>query len=325
MRLLVLGGTRLIGHHLVQMAIARGDEVTLLNRGQSAPGAFPGVEQVARDRADGLGPLAEREWDAVIDNSGYVADWVRRSASQAKARHYVYVSSAAVYQPSLPPGSGEDAPTLEPDFGGGDYMGERYGAMKRACELAALESFPGATVARAGFIAGPHDYTDRLGYWIRRVGAGGEVLAPGGPEIPATVIDARDLAAWLLRAADERIAGAFNAVGNPTTFGGMLETIRVMTGSDVRFTWAARDFLQERGIEPWGSDLPLWEDPEETNLNTLSNRRALAAGLALRPLADTVRDVAAWEGTHHPTGHVSGVSREREAELLAEWRARGPS
>lgn len=325
MRLLVLGGTRFIGRHLVRMALERGDQVTLFNRGETDPEAHPGVEQVRGDRADGLGDLGRRTWDAVIDTSGYVADRVRRSVEEtAGAGHYVFVSTISVY-PQVPrAGMGEEVPLSEPDWEGGEVTGERYGPMKVACEMAVRERRPEATIVRPGMVIGPQDYTDRFTYWVRRASQGGEVLAPGRPEQPVQAIDARDLAAWMLRATTERIAGTFNAVGpdRPTTFGEMLETARAATRSDARFTWVSDDFLREHGQEPESDDLPFWQIPEEEAFFALSNRRAVEAGLTLRPLAETARDVAAWEGAYHPGKRVAGLSPEREAELLAAWHAR---
>ncbi len=325
MRLLVLGGTRVIGRHLVGMALERGDQVTLFNRGETDPEAHPGVEQVRGDRAEGLGELGRRTWDAVIDTSGYAADWLRRSVEEtADAGHYVFVSTISVY-PEVPrAGMGEEVPLYEPDWEGGEVTGERYGPMKVACEMTVRELRPEATIVRPGMVIGPWDYTDRFTYWVRRASQGGEVLAPGDPGRPVQGIDARDLAAWMLRAATERIAGTFHAVGpdRPTTFAEMLETARAATGSDARFTWVADDFLRAHGHEPESEDLPFWLSPEETGFFTLSNRRIVEAGLTPRPLAETARDVAAWEGAYHPGKRVAGLSREREAELLAAWHAR---
>jgi 2'-hydroxyisoflavone reductase len=327
MRLLVLGGTRFIGRHLVEMALERGDQVTLFNRGKTDPDAHPGVEQAHGDRADGVGALGRRSWDAVIDISCYVADWARRSVEEtADAGHYVFVSTVSVYSKATHAGMDEDGPVFAPDWEGGEVTAERYGPMKVASEMAVRERRPGATIIRPGIVTGPGDYMDRFTYWVRRVSQGGEVLAPGEPGRPLQMIDARDLAAWMLRAATERIAGTFNAVGpeRPATFGEMLETVRAATNSDARFTWVSDDFLREHGYVAGPDDLPLWLDVvEEEHFFSMSNRRAVEAGLNLRSLAETARDVAAWEGTYQdPRPRPAGITREREAELLAAWHAR---
>ncbi|MBW3570677.1 MAG: epimerase [Gemmatimonadetes bacterium] len=321
MRLLVLGGTRFIGRHVVEAALARGDQVVLFNRGRTAPGVFPGVEEVAGDRAEGLGPLGGRRFDAVIDLSGMVPEWVRHSVQAAGDAHYVFVSTASVYRTVPRAGMEEDAPPLHfPDWQSTNPDGAAYGAMKVACEVAVP---PGGTIVRPGMVIGPGDHTERFAYWVRRVAAGGEVLAPGAPGRPVQGIDARDLAAFLLHAAGERLAGTFHAVGSPTTFGGMLELLRADAGSDARFTWTDDAFLRAHGLEPWGDELPFWTAPEDAGFFALSARRAVAAGLRLRPMAETARDTAAWEPTRDPQARTGGLAPAREAELLAAWHARG--
>jgi 2'-hydroxyisoflavone reductase len=324
MRLLVLGGTRFIGRHLVELALARGCEVALFNRGRTDPGAFPDVEHIRGDRAEGLGAAGTRRFDAVIDISGQVADWVRRSvqATAATAGHYVFVSATAVYRTVPVAGMDEDGPPLHyPDWTSTNIHGPAYGSMKVACEVAVP---PQATVVRPGMVIGPHDYTDRFPSWVRRLAGGGEVLAPGDPGRPVQVIDARDLAAFLLHAAAERLAGTYHAVGpeRPVTLGEMLETTRAAIGSDARITWADDGFLRERGLEPWGEELPFWVDAGDAPVFALSNRRAVQAGLRLRALADTARDTAAWEPARRPGARTCGLSPHREADLLGQWHAR---
>src|SRR5918997_352205 len=81
MRLLILGGTLFLGRHLAQQALARGHELTLFNRGRTAPELFPEAEQLRGDRDGDLIALRGREWDAVIDTSGSDSRVVRASAT----------------------------------------------------------------------------------------------------------------------------------------------------------------------------------------------------------------------------------------------------
>lgn len=324
MRLLVLGGTRFVGRYLVEAALAAGHEVTLFNRGRTDPGAFPRAEHVRGDRAEGLGALAGRPFDAVVDLSGMVGDWVGRAADAADAAgaHYVFVSTLSVYRAVPRAGMDEDGPPLHlPDWGSDGFEGAAYGPMKVACELSLP---PEATVVRPGLVVGPGDPTDRFAAWVRRVAAGGEVLAPGDPARPVQAIDARDLAGFLLLAAGARLEGTFHAVGpdRPTTFGAMLETLREATGSSARFTWADDAFLRAHGLAPWDEELPFWVDAPSAGIFALSARRALEAGLRLRPLAETARDTAAWEPGRPAAERAGGLSPAREAELLRAWHAR---
>ncbi len=336
MKLLVLGGTLFLGRATVDAALAAGHEVTLLHRGRTNPGLFPQVRHVLADRDGGLAALDGDAWDAVVDTTGYVPRVVRESATRLKgrARRYVFVSSVSAYAEPMEVGADETAPlaTLA-DPEAEALTGETYGGLKAACERALAEAFgAGTIVVRPGLIVGPHDPTDRFGYWPRRVAAGGEVLAPGRPAAPAQVIDVRDLGAWMVRLAEKGADGVYNAVGPgaPLPFGMLLELCRRVSGSDARFTWVDEAFLLERGVQPW-VELPLWVERKDEALHTLSNARALDAGLELRPLADTIRDTLAFEREWPPETRprkaglamAGPIRADREAELLAAWHAPG--
>lgn len=326
MNLLILGGTRFVGRHLTEAALARDHEVTLFNRGQSNPDLFPNVEQLHGDRDGDLAALEGRTWDVVIDTCGYVPRVVRQSAELLAdaVERYIFISSISVYadpaQPALHEGSALgtlDDPTVE------KVTNESYGPLKVLCEQAAEEAMPGRVLQiRPGLIVGPHDPTDRFTYWVWRVAQGGEVLAPADPAQPTQFIDARDLAAWTVHMAEQRATGIFNATGPADTlsFGDFLATCRDALGTDAQFTWVSEEFLREQGVAPW-SDLPLWVPREAPGLLRVDIARALGAGLHFHPLAATVRDTYAWAQTRDAAPHRAGISREREAELLAAWHA----
>jgi 2'-hydroxyisoflavone reductase len=323
--LLILGGTRFLGRHLARAALERGDRVTLFNRGVSGPGLFPEVEALRGDRGGDLSALRGRRWDAAIDTSGYLPREVRASAGllAGTVGHYTFVSSISVYENFSRWGLDEDAPVLappnpepeEPDW-------ERYGESKVGCERAAEAAMPGRTlVIRPGMIVGPHDYTNRFPYWCRRVAEGGEILAPGDPDRPVQLIDGRDLAGWMLRMAEERRTGVFNATGpaHEITMGGMLERIREATGSDARFVWASEEWLLGAGVKPW-EELPLWVPEEMAGILSVSVYGAVGAGLAFRPLTRTVRDTLEGDAGGPSAELAAGMTRGREGELLRAWR-----
>src|SRR2546423_4710557 len=333
MKLLVLGGTKFLGRHLVEAALARGDEVTLFNRGQHNPEIFPEVEKLRGDRDGGLDALRGRRWDAVVDTSGYVPRVVRASAEflAGAVGLYVFVSSVSVYADfSRPTDEGSPTATLE-DESVEEVTGATYGALKALCERAAEGAMQGRVMnVRAGLIVGPHDPTVRFSYWTTRVARGGEVLAPAPPEREIQFIDARDLSEWILRMADERRAGVFNACGPDykLTMRRFLEECREASRSDASFTWASEEFLIEKGVEAW-SELPLWiPESSETHRYFLSANceRAFAAGLTFRTLSQTIRDTLACQSSGEPAPLKDGVPMqdqtlkpERERELLKEY------
>lgn len=331
MRLLILGGTIFLGRHLVATALARGHAVTLFNRGQHNPDLFPDVAKVRGDRTVSLDALADGRWDAVIDTSGYVPRVVRLAATTLADRvdHYTFISSLSVYADPSRPGVDETAPVGRIDDPTTEEItGESYGPLKALCEQAAEAALPGrALIIRPGLIVGPYDPTDRFTYWPRRVAHGGAVLAPGRPGYATQIIDARDLAEWTLDMVEARRVGVYNATGpaTPLTLGEVLDTSRAVSGSDATFTWLDEAFLLAHGAQPW-TELPLWvpeSDPQLAGFNKFSIDRALAAGLTFRPLADTVAATLAWDAARPTdTPPRAGLTREREAELLAAWRAR---
>ena len=199
--------------------------------------------------------------------------------------------------------------------------GENYGGLKVGCEDVVREVFAGAyTNVRAGLIVGPHDPTGRFTYWPVRVARGGEVLAPGDPERIVQFVDARDLGAWLVHAAEQRVVGDFNATGEPRlTMGGLLETCRAVSGSDAELVWMTDEFLLGEGVGTW-MELPLWLEPAEAGFLQADVSRAVAAGLRFRPLAETVADTLAWARDGGAPGALAsghGDRRRRHARPSA--------
>jgi nucleoside-diphosphate-sugar epimerase len=328
MRLLVLGGTHHVGRAVVETALARGDEVTTLTRGVSGPPA-PGALALHADRTDPAAlraALADGTWDAVIDTWSYAPRVVLDSARllAGRAGHYGYVSSRSVYQWPIPPGVDEGAAVVDADAA--DEAGDDYPAAKRGGELAAIEAFGDrALLARAGLILGPYELTGRMPWWLRRMERGGAVLAPGPADLPLQYIDCRDLAAWMLTAADRGISGAVNAVSRPgqATMGSLLEAARDATGSTARLVWVPPEVIEAAGIAPW-TELPVWAPPggELTGLHTGDVAKAYAAGLTCRPVAETVADTWAWlqaEGDPpaRPGRPAHGLDPDRERAVLA--------
>jgi 2'-hydroxyisoflavone reductase len=336
MRILILGGTSFIGPHQVKYALERGHEVSIFNRGRTEPpffhDLFERVEKLRGDRNDDLAALETGEWDAVLDNSASVPRWVRQSAGllSERAGHYLFVSSISAYGDPSTVGLDEDSPvaTIE-DETIEEITGESYGPLKALSEQEAMKAFPGrATVVRPGLIVGPGDPTDRWTYWPVRVDRGGEVMAPGTPDDPVQVIDARDLSEFMIRLVEQGHAGTYNATGPATRMGmgPMLTETREALGADATFTWVDAEFLQEHEVQPW-LHMPAWVPPEGEGggLLQVSIARALEKGLTFRPLGETATDTVAWWNTldEERQGRSRfGLPAEREVEVLAAWHAR---
>ena len=330
LNLLILGGTDFIGPHEINYARARGHTITMFNRGKTAPDMFPDVEALRGDRNGELDALKGRDWDAVIDNSGFFPRHAQLSAEllHGHVGQYLFVSSISAYADTL---------TLEDDEFSSPYAemngpldesehiyGPNYGARKALCEQEVSKVFgDNAINVRPGIITGTGDPTERLRHWLRRMVAGNEILVPGQDDLPVQYIDAADMCGWMIRLLEEGTgSGPYNAVGakDPYRARPMLEGLRDGLESSSQLTWIDWDWIREQTDEapnygPWYGQGPL-------PFMQVNNDRAIAAGLNFRPILDTAKDLVA-NLKNAPISSLGrgGFSPETEAELLQNWHA----
>jgi len=308
MDILVLGGTKFVGRHIVRTAIDRKHQVTLFNRGQTNPDLFPDVEKLVGDRDGDLTPLHYRTWEAVIDTCGYVPRIVRNSAQVLSNQTdlYVFISTISVFASFEKEGLSEGDPvgSLD-DEAMEDITGDTYGPLKALCEAVIQDEI--------------YDPTDRFTYWVRRCAQGGDILAPAPPDQNVQFIDARDLASWTLDRIEAGHTGTFNATGPeiPLTLGELLQTCCDFSAEGARLIWVDGTTLLDAGIDPL-SQLPLWlPGPENAGLMTIDCTRAKSAGLRFRPLRTTIGDTLNWDLDRDPSVSMkAGLEPSREAELL---------
>lgn len=328
LKVLILGGTGFIGPHFVAALQAAGHKLTLFNRGRSNPGLFAQIETLIGDRDGKLEALKGREWDVVIDDSGYVPRHVRLTAEllEGRIRHYIFVSSISVYGEFPKPGLDEDDkvaqladPTVE------EVNGETYAGLKAACEQIVEQTYGSRyTIVRPGYVVGPGDSTDRFTYWPARVARGGKMLAPGSTLDPIQFIDVRDLATFMRRCAEERPTGRFNACTPPgaITMGQVLDASRRISGSNATFVWADADFIRSHRLVETG-EIPIWlpQAGRFAGVMLVSSARAVQHGLRFRDLDSTLSDTLDWHNkrpAEHRQKLLVGLAPEREAELLKE-------
>jgi len=326
MRILMLGGTKFVGRNIVEAALSRGHEVTLFNRGNRTD-VFPELELLVGNRDGKLEALQGRTWDAVIDTSGYVPRIVNQSlqALVGSTGHYTFISTLDVYDEPYQEGIDESHPVVPLVDEKEESIEVAYGALKARCEQLVRAAMPDRSlIVRCGLVAGPGDHTDRFTYWPARISRGGEVLAPGDPNAPIQFIDVRDLAAWIVRMIEAQESGTYNGTGpaEPVTLGRLLETCVHTLNPDARLIWVSDAFLQEHEVGSW-IEMPLWL-PSGKNLHalmTLRVDRAVAKGFIHRPLADTIRDIHAWDAARAADEpRKAGLTPEREQSLLEQWR-----
>ncbi|WP_099054496.1 NAD-dependent epimerase/dehydratase family protein [Streptomyces azureus] len=330
MRLLMLGGTEFAGRAVVEAALGRGWEVAVFHRGRHE--APPGVRSLLGDRTapDGLAALAEDrgEWDVVVDTWSAAPRAVRDAARllRGRARRYVYVSSCSVYAWAPPAGYGEDAPLVEGASADADETD--YPRDKRGGELAVLDAFgeDRSVLARAGLLLGPYENIGRLPWWLARTARGGPVLAPGPRDLPLQYVDVRDLAEWILHAAERELSGPYNLMSpqGHTTMGTLLDTCVRVTGGGAELRWTEPEVILDAGIAPW-TELPVWVPPGSDLHDALHGAdvsRALGAGLNCRPVEETVADTWRWlqdaggVAPQRPDRPRPGLDPEVEAKVL---------
>jgi 2'-hydroxyisoflavone reductase len=337
MRLLILGGTGFIGPYQVRYALARGHQVTIFNRGRQKE-AWPGpVEELLGDRNGDLKALQRRDWDVCIDNPTSLPVWVREAARVLKGHvgQYVFISTISVYAASDKPA---DETAMLAAYKGDDPMAETieslkanprlYGPLKALSETEAQTQYgeTATTIIRPSLIVGPRDETDRFTYWPVRLARGGEILAPGDGSDPVQFIDARDLAEWTIRVAEQRSTGVFNASGPapPISMHQMLVEIAQGVHVDPRIVWAPTPFLKANKVSAW-RDMPVWMpgQDETFGFHRRAISRAIAEGLTYRPLPLTAADALAWFRTlssERQSKLRAGLAQERESELLAKLK-----
>ncbi|HEY5927668.1 MAG TPA: NAD-dependent epimerase/dehydratase family protein [Kofleriaceae bacterium] len=336
--ILVLGGTGFLGPHVITTALARGHKVTMFNRGKTRPELFPDVEKLRGDRDGKLESLQGRQWDAVVDTSGYVPRIVKMSAEllAPNVKQYIFISSISVYAAGAPVGADESAPLeklLDPtseDIKGNDF--KNYGALKALSEQAAEAAMPGRTAnIRPGLIIGPGDMTGRFTHWPTRFAEGGAVLCPGDGSTPVQFIDGRDLGDWIVHLIENNTVGVMNAIGpeKPITMKEVITQVSVAVGDKERVAtpvWVDWKFLEKHEVAPW-AEMPMWipNEGEDAGFGTTSKARALEAGIRFRPVGDSAKDVLAWLDTlpqdQRKRARSSGIKRDKEDKILAEWKA----
>jgi nucleoside-diphosphate-sugar epimerase len=320
MRILVLGGTKLLGHAVATEAVARGHDVVCAARGESGP-VPDGTTLLKIDRDVSHEALEGERFDDVVDMATISYPWVEGAlaALASNAGHWTFVSTINVYSDVATFNQAPGAPLLEPrqqPSTGEDP--DEYGAIKVASENAVRDAMGDkAFVVRPGLITGGRDSSDRFGYWPGRFAQGGRVLVPHRPEQPAQYIDVEDLARWIVDAGEQRIAGTYDGIGPHTGLNDLLSGIAAAVGTEVEFVSATPAQLTEAEVTPWGGprSLPLWAPDTHTGFLAHDPSPSIDAGLRLRSLDEAVASALARE-------QELGLDRERRAGLsLAEEKA----
>lgn len=334
MDLLIIGGTKFLGRHLVDAASRRGHNITLFHRGLTNPGIFSKtsaqtkIEEVLGDRSSDLASqLKDRKFDAVIDTCGYKPDDIL-AATQAlsdSVDSYIFISSISVYETKLGRPINEASPLVPQPVPPEE---DNYATLKALCESTLISELPDThLIIRPGLIVGPFDPSDRFTYWVRRIRQGGKTLAPGDPERAIQYIDVRDLAEWTILLTEENQKGVFSAVGPvnsdndkkaPLSMGTMLDTMVKLLNADCQLVWASDESLQKCAVSPW-LEMPLWlpADSDSSQMMSISTSKSQLAGLKTRDLADTVLATNEWDLRRGDSELQAGLKSKKELLVLS--------
>ncbi len=328
MKLLVLGGTKFLGRHIVEQALAAEHDVTLFNRGQTNPELFEGeVRKVIGDRMTDLGLLGDESFDACIDPSGYIPGHLEAAgeALKDKVNRYVFISSLSAYAgfPDDQDESGVEAEIPE-DVDTSLYDIKYYGELKVLCERAIEAVMPGRVLhVRSGLIVGPYDPTNRFTYWPARISRGGSFVAPVGPDFPVQIVHAADQARWILKMLEDDKMGVYNVQSDngAYTISDVIDATLKATGVDAEPVYMSSAFLTEHEVGPW-MELPLWLPDDMVGMSRTSAKKAINAGLTFMPLEDVVRSTLDWFNSEPEQDWPAGLPAEKEAALLDAWSSR---
>ncbi len=343
LNILILGGTGFTGPEQVEYALARGHRVTLFNRNKTRPDFFKGKvhEELVGDLNGDTSALAGKKFDVVLDNPTTFPAWVRNAGRHlaGNVKHYMFISTTSTYADQGIVGLNETSPVaampagLDPFTIDPQHATQYYGPLKVRAEEEVRKTYPDIwTVIRPCLIVGPLDRTDRFTWWPARIDRGGEVLAPDKPDDPCQFIDSRDLAEWMVRMAEAREFGLYNAIGpaHPMTIAEMLYGVKAVTTAGAQFVWVPWEFLQAEKVRPW-RDMTVWQPPvgRTAGYQRRDASKAIAKGLTFRPVAVTAKDTLDWHKTRPAqeqeatmNGAINGIGLKREAEVIAAWRAK---
>ena len=314
MRLLIAGGSSFVGRAITWSAILAGHDVTIINRGVTPVDLPDSVTRLVGDRHGDLSALNGVSFDATIDTIAYRPSDVRALAAALAGRggHHVQISSISAYEEPSTAGATENTTRTYP-VGSVDedvaITGDTYGPLKAACEYEAARQFGDAlSIVRPTYVIGAHDKTLRFPYWVARIARGGRVAVPTPTSVALQWIDARDLADFTVSVAQRRLSGAWHTASAPLAFGEVLSEI-------VRVVNPSAELVEVDATRVPEGTFPLWAGPEGSPILEMDSSAALAEGLVVRELSDSIRDTQTWVQAQPWAPHW--LSESDEAALLA--------
>lgn len=233
MKILVIGGTRFFGIHLVNELLSKGHDVTIATRGLTPDVFGDSVGRIRLDRTDRKSvedSLANISFDVVYDNISYSPTDTENILNVIKTDRYILTSSSAVYTGGID--------LREEAFDPYRYlirMGRRsdfdYSEGKRLCESVLFQNYKiNAVAVRFPVVIGRDDYTQRLYSYVERTSLG-EAMFIDNPDARFSMIDSAQAGAFLTFLADRKETGPINASARgDLSVAGIVQMIEKLVG-----------------------------------------------------------------------------------------------
>jgi 2'-hydroxyisoflavone reductase len=293
MNILVIGGKRFVGYHIVTEALKKGHNVTFFNRGKTNPELFLECETVIGDRNKDMEKLVGYEFDVVIDTCAYFPSQVSKALDvlEGHFKRYLLISSLSVVTPKEIDYD-ESVETHKPNYTATEITGETYGPLKVACEEVLQQRLGNqAIIIRPGYIVGDKDYTYRFSYVPILMHYLDEILVPETTNLRYTFIDGKDLAQFVIHSLESEFSGIFHVVG-PDNFyyNQYIEICQQVVNPHCKLVYKDHQWFESNNIvKPVA--FPTCNDFEEGRILFAANTtKAQQHGLTLRPVESSIKD-----------------------------------
>lgn len=333
MNILIIGGTRNVGHFLAQELLGAGHRITLLNRGKTPDNLPDDIERLRADRTDSFQlekVLIGREFDVVVDNALYKQQEAETIVRLLNGRvgHYVFLSTGQVYLVR----EGAERPFSEESYDGrlipapkaNTFAHEEwlYGIDKRKAEdiiakAGQEQGFP-FTCLRLPMVNGERDHFSRLYSYVLRLKDGGPILVPETPDYPLRHIYSQDVVKAIILSMKQAAKGrAYNISQDETTsLAEFLGIVGELMGVQPQLIQMRRSLLEANGFLPDCSPF------SERWMSELTNERSKAElGMTYTPLREYLGKIITYYEANPQRDPVGYKRRHREIQFAEQTTA----